>query len=353
MRISITFGGARNSNWEDAADFVVEAERLGVDDVWSAEAWGYDAVTPLAYLAAKTSRIRLGTGSMQAGTRTPSLVAMTSQALDGMSGGRFILGLGTSGPQVIEGWHGVPFDKPLKRTRELIDIVRMVTRGMTVAYEGEFHQLPLPGGEGKALRSGAPPIELPIWLAALGPKNLELCGELCEGWLGGSFIPETAEVFLQHIRKGAEKAGRTLDDIELSAGGGVWFTEDVDGAVQQMKRGMAFSLGAMGSRAHNFYNDAYSRQGWADEAKRIQTLWLDGKRDEARAAVPDEMVLAAQMVGDESMVRERIQAYRDCGINTLRVDPRGATLQARLDTLGRVVDIVRDLDRQEAAAAVG
>ncbi|MEZ4504051.1 MAG: LLM class F420-dependent oxidoreductase [Dehalococcoidia bacterium] len=351
MQIAIGFHREAILDWDELSTYTIEAERMGVDQAWSAEAWAMDAATPLAYLFAKTEKIKLGTGIFQIGTRTPSLVAMTSQALDGMSGGRFILGLGTSGPQVIEGWHGIPFDKPLKRTRELIDIVRMVTRGMTVAYEGEFHQLPLPGGEGKALRTGAPPIELPIWLASLGPRNLELCGELADGWLGGSFIPETAEVFLQHIRKGAQKAGRSIDDIELSAGGGVWFTEDVDSAVQQLKRGMAFSLGAMGSRAHNFYNDAYSRQGWADEAKRIQTLWLDGKHDEARAAVPDEMVLKAQMVGDESMVRERIQAYRDCGIQTLRVDPRGATLKDRLETLGRVVDIVRDLDRQEAAAA--
>lgn len=351
MKIAIGFHREAILDWDELSTYTIEAERLGVDQAWSAEAWAHDAATPLAFLAAKTSKINLGTGIFQIGTRTPSLVGMTSMALQGMSNGRFLLGLGTSGPQVIEGWHGVPFDKPIKRTRELIDIVRMVSRGMTVAYDGEFHQLPIANGEGKALRSGAPPVEIPIHLAALGPRNLELCGELCEGWLGGSFIPETAEVFLQHIRTGAEKAGRTLDDIELAAGGSVRFTDDVPGEVEKMRRGMAFSLGAMGSRAHNFYNDAYSRQGWADEAKRIQSLWLDGKHDEARAAVPEEMILGAHMVGDEDMVRERIKAYRDCGMNTLRVDPRGDTLQDRLDVLGRVVDIVKSLDREEAAAA--
>ncbi len=351
MQVAIGFHRTAITDWDELSTYAIEAERMGVAIAWSAEAWDYDAATPLAYLAAKTSRIRLGSGIFQIGTRTPALVAMTAMALDSMSGGRFILGLGPSGPQVIEGWHGVSFARPIRRTRELIEVVRMVMRGQVVAYEGEIHRLPLPGGEGKALRSGAPPAEdVPIYIASLGPKNLELTGELADGWLGTSFIPEQADVFFDHIRAGAERSGRSLADLDLQAGGGVWFTDDVEGAVQAQKRGLAFSMGAMGSRQHNFYNAAYRRQGFADEAAEIQRLWLDGRRDEARALVPDEMVRLTSMVGTEEMVRDRIRAYRDAGITTLRVDPHGETLAERLETLGRVIDIVAAVSADPAAS---
>ena len=341
MQVSIGFHRDAIDDWEGLTNFTLEAERMGVATAWTAEAWAHDAATPLAYLAAKTDRIRLGAGIFQVGTRTPALLGMTAMALDSMSGGRFVLGLGTSGPQVIEGWHGVPFARAVTRTRELIEVVRMVMRGQTVAYDGDLYQLPLPGGEGKALRSGAPPTaDVPIYIASLGPKNLELTGELADGWLAASFIPEHADVFLDSIRTGAQRAGRSLAEIDLQAGGGVQFTDDVDGAIEGRKRGIAFSLGAMGSRRHNFYNAAYRRQGYADEAAAIQRLWLDGRRDEARALVPDEMVRLTSMIGDEQMVRDRVRAYRDAGITTLRVDPHGATLADRLETLGRTVDIV-------------
>jgi len=341
MQVSIGFHRDAIDDWQGLTDFTLEAERMGVTTAWTAEAWAHDAATPLAYLAAKTDRIRLGAGIFQVGTRTPALLGMTAMALDSMSGGRFVLGLGTSGPQVIEGWHGVPFARAVTRTRETIEVVRMVMRGQTVAYDGDLFQLPLAGGEGKALRSGAPPTEnVPIYIASLGPKNLELTGELADGWLGTSFIPEHAESFFQHIRVGAERAGRTLAEIDLQAGGGVQFTDDVDAAIEQRKRGLAFSLGAMGSRRHNFYNAAYRRQGYADEAAAIQRLWLDGRRDEARALVPDEMVRLTSMLGDEQMVADRIRAYRDAGITSLRVDPHGETLAERLETLGKTVDIV-------------
>jgi F420-dependent oxidoreductase-like protein len=351
VRVSIGFHRSPILDWKELATYTREAERMGVFAAWSAEAWAHDAVTPLAYLAPQTSTIRLGTGIFQVGARTPALVAMTAMALWQATNGRFLLGLGTSGPQVIEGWHGVPFAKPIARTRELIEIVRMATRGETVAYDGEFHQLPIAGGEGRALRSEAPTVEdLPIYLAALGPKNLELCGELCDGWLGASFMPEHAEISFRHIRTGLERAGRSLEGFDLQAGGAVWFTDDVDAAVESMRRGLAFSLGAMGSRQHNFYNAAYVRAGYADEAKYIQTLWLDGKRDEARAAVPPEMILKTHLVGDEAMVRDRVRAYRDAGVTTLRVDPRGDTLDDRLDTLGRIVDIVNEVSGEAADA---
>ncbi len=195
MQLAITFAPAKD-DWQAAVSYAIEAERLGIDMAWSVETWGYDAATPLAYLAAKTSRIRLGTGIMQIGARTPAMTAMTAMSLASLSDGRFMLGLGVSGPQVMEGWHGVRFARPLQRTREVIDVVRMVTRGERLAYHGQIYELPLPGGEGKALVSSArPQPDIPIYLATLGPKSLELTGELASGWLGTSFIPEHASLF--------------------------------------------------------------------------------------------------------------------------------------------------------------
>ena len=350
MRISITFGGARNSDWDGATDFVVEAERLGAHDVWSAEAWGYDAVTPLAYLAAKTSRIRLGTGIIQAGTRTPALVAMTAMSLAAMSNDRFVLGFGTSGPQVIEGWHGFRFRRPLQRMREIVDIVRMATAGQRVAYEGSFYTLPLPGGEGKSLRSGARPCNVPIYLATLSPRSLEMTGELADGWLGTSFMPEHADVFVEYISAGAEKAGRSLEDIDLQAGGAVAFGDDLERLIAPRKPGLAFTLGAMGSREHNFYNRAFQRAGYEDLALKAQGLWLDGKRDEAAALVPDEMVIETNLLGTEAQVRDRVRAYRDAGVTTLRVQPAGRTPGERLETLGRAMDLVKEVSAEPAAA---
>ena len=209
MKLAIELGPP-DDEWETHIAYALEAERLGIDFAWSPELWGYDAVTPLAYLAAKTSRIHLGTGIMQIGARTPAMIAMTALTMAALSQNRFVLGLGVSGPQVMEGWHGVPFARPLQRTREVIDIVRMIARGERLTYTGEIYHLPLPGGEGKALVSIARPRpNLPIYLATLGPKNLELTGELADGWLGTSFIPEHARLFFDHIETGARR-GRFL-----------------------------------------------------------------------------------------------------------------------------------------------
>ena len=342
MRVSIGFGPAREGGWEAAVQYAQEAERLGVDDVWSAEAWGFDAISPLAYLAARTERIRLGTGIMQAGTRTPALVGMTAMTMASLSNGRFVIGLGASGPQVIEGWHGLRFRRPLQRIREIIDIVRLVTAGERVSYEGKVYTLPLPGGEGRALRSSAPPAPgIPIYLATLSPRSLELTGELADGWLGTSFMPEHADVFFDHMRRGAERAGRPFDAIDRQAGGAVAFGDDVERLVAPRRQGLAFTLGAMGSREHNFYNDAFRRAGYEETAREVQALWLDGKRDEAAARVPDELVLKTNLLGTEDMVRERVRAYRDAGVTTLRVDAAGRDLDERLETLGRLMDIVR------------
>jgi F420-dependent oxidoreductase-like protein len=343
MRVSISLRLA-NDDWQQAGSYVVEAERLGVDCLWSAEAWGHDAATPLAFMAARTSRIRLGTGIMQAGTRTPALLAMTAMSLNAMSGGRFMLGLGVSGPQVIEGWHGIPFERPVQRMRETVEIVRRAVRGERLAYKGKIYELPLPGGEGKALRSAArPQPDIPIYLATLSPRSLEMTGEIADGWLGTSFMPEHARVFFDHLEAGAVRAGRSLAQLDLQAGGVVAFSDDVERLIPPRKPGLAFSLGAMGSRQHNFYNDAFKRAGYEEVAVEVQRLWLDNRRDEALARVPDDLVLKTNLLGTEAMVRKRLEAYREAGITTLRVEPAGETLDARLATLGRLLELVRAL----------
>lgn len=326
--------------------YVVEAERLGVDSVWSAEAWGYDAVTPLAYLAAKTSRIRLGTGIIQIGSRTPAMIAMTALTMATLSQDRFLLGLGVSGPQVMEGWHGVRFARPLQRTREVVDIVRMIFRGERLSYNGEIYQLPLPGGEGKAIRPDAQPRpDLPIYLATLGPKNLALTGELADGWLGTSFMPEHARIFFDAIEAGASKAGRSLTALDLQVtAGAVAFTDDLERLFASLKVPLAFSLGAMGSRKHNFYNEVFQRAGYAGLALQVQDLWLQGQRKEAIALIPDDLVLKTNLIGTKEMVRERLRIYQQAGVTTLHISPTGQTLDERLNTLGQLIDLVHEVN---------
>ena len=352
MKVAIGFGGPASggdpSAWERAVEFVCEAERLGVDVAWSAEAWGQDAVTPLAFLAARTTRIGLGTGIMQISARVPSMTAMTALTLAAISGNRFRLGLGASGPQVVEGLHGVPFAKPLERMREVIEIVRLAFRGEPLRYTGKHYVLPRPGGEGKPLRLAQPANpSIPIYLATLGPASLELTGEVADGWLGTSFIPEAAaSEVLPHIARGAEKAGRKLADLDLAVGASVEFGGDVARMVAARKPALAFTLGAMGSRKHNFYNAAYRRAGYEDAGVEVQRLWLEGRRDEAAARVPDEMVLRTSLLGDDAAVRERLRAFRDAGITSLRLDPAGKGVRERLDTLARAMDLVRQVSAE-------
>jgi F420-dependent oxidoreductase-like protein len=342
MRVAISLRLA-TEDWPTGSAYVVEAERLGVESVWTPEAWGHDAVAPLAFLAARTSRIGLGTAIMQAGTRTPALIAMTSLSLASMSNGRFRLGLGVSGPQVIEGWHGIRFDRPVRRLRETVEIVRRATRGDRLTYKGEIYELPLPDGEGKALRVGAQPREnIPIYLATLSPKSLEMTGEIADGWLGTSFMPDHAEVFLDHLAAGARRAGRSLQALDLHVSAGVVsFGDDAEKLIPPRKPGLAFSLGAMGSRRQNFYNDAYRRAGYPGVAAEVQRLWLEGRRDEAAARVPDELVLKTNLLGTDAMVRERLALYRRAGITTIRVEPAGDTLDARIANLGRLLELAK------------
>lgn len=349
MRVSISLPRDGTSDWDTTIAYVQEAERLGVHSVWSAEAWGHDGITPLAFLAGHTSTIKLGSGILQAGTRTPALLGMTALGMQSVSNGRFLLGFGTSGPQVIEGLHGIPFRGAVSRMRETIEIVRKLVSGERVTYQGKHYELPLPGGQGKALRMSAEGIEhQPIYVASLGPNSLRMTGELADGWLGTSFVPETADVFLDAMREGAAAVGRSFDEIDVQVGGSVEFTDDVDEAAARHARGIAFTLGGMGSPTTNFYNDAFVRQGWADEAKAVQRLWVEGKRDEARERVPVDLALKINCLGTEEMIRDRLRVYRDAGVTTFRAGV-GGTIEEQLETLGRLVSLVDEVSAEPAA----
>jgi F420-dependent oxidoreductase-like protein len=347
MKVAIDVGGAASGStrdWPERVQFALEGEGLGVDFCWSAEAWGEDCIAPLAYLAARTSKIRLGTGIMQISARVPSMAAMTALTMAAISGDRFILGLGVSGPQVVEGLHGIAFSRPLGRLTEYLDILDLAFAGEPLAYPGSHYTLPVPGGAGKVLRlAQRAERKIPVYLATLGPKGLELTGARADGWLGTCFIPEASASYIEPLRRGAEQAGRRLGDLDLQAGGLVSFGDNVTELLGDVKRSVAFRLGAMGSREHNFYNRAYQRAGFVAEAQLIQRLWLDGRRPEAVAAVPDEMARLSSFVGTEDMVRDRLSAFRAAGITTVRAEPAGRTTEERVETLRRFVPLVREL----------
>jgi F420-dependent oxidoreductase-like protein len=330
----------------DSVDYTLEAERLGADSVWVAEAWGHDAFTPLAYLAARTDRIRLATGIAQLASRTPAMLAMSAMSMQALSRGRFILGLGASGPQVMEGWHGVRFASPLALTRETVEIVRMVSSGERLVHTGRSYQLPLPGGRGRPIRSMAEPTRIPVYLAAMGPKNLQLTGEVADGWLANTFMPETAGAFLEHLAAGAARAGRTVEDIDVVVPAAVEFTDDEEEAARRHARGYAFTIGAMGSREENFYNDAFTRQGFGDDVRTVQQLWLDGKHDEAAERVPVELGRRTNLLGSPEAVRRRLRLYRAAGVTTIQAKI-GGPLDERLATLATLLDLCTTLDGDE------
>ena len=281
------------------------------------------------------------------------MTAMTALSMARLSNDRFCLGLGVSGPQVVEGLHGESFSNPLGRLREYVAIVRQGIAGERINYSGEHYVLPRPGGEGKSLRLSMPPKpHIPIYLATLGPKMLELTGELADGWLGTSFIPDTSEALLSHIRVGAERAGRSLVDLDLQVIATIEINNDVDVLIAKYRPGAAFTLGAMGSAKTNFYNAAYSRAGWGDVAQKVQALWVSGDKAAAIAAVPDEFVLAANAIGNEAMVRERVNAIAAVGINTLRVSPVGRTTEQQIANLEYLVDVVRQSTIESGQEAV-
>ncbi|MFD7052545.1 LLM class flavin-dependent oxidoreductase [Streptomyces mirabilis] len=349
MRTSTTIE-ASGGSWPETVDFVIEAEKLGLDICWVAEAWGSEAPSPLGYLAARTERMLLGSGIIQLATRTPMAIARAAITLSQISQGRFLLGLGPSGPQVIEGLHGVPFDRPLSRMRETVEIVRQAAAGEKVLYTGREFQIPLPGGDAKPMHlSMRAEHDIPIYLATLSPRMLQLTGEIADGWLGTSFVPEGAkEAYFDHLDAGITASGRSRADLDICQGAEVAFAEDEDALgtmVAGRKKELAFSLGGMGSASTNFYNNAYSRQGWADVAAEVRERWQAGDRDGATELVTDEMVLGTTLIGTEGMVRDRLRVWRDAGVDTVRFYPAGETLDARLTTLGRALDLVRAMER--------
>ena len=327
-------------------DFAREAEALGVDSIWTSEAWGTDAISPLAYLAATTSKIRLGTGIIQVGTRTPGNLIMTALTMQSLSGGRFILGLGSSGRQVMEGWHGVRFSNPITRTREIIEIVKKGVAGEELSYKGKEYVLPLPGGEGKEIRSSSPPFDVPIWVASLGPSNLEMTGAVADGWLGGSFIPESGNIFIDRIKAGAKKVGKDFTRMEMMIPLSLEFTDDVEEAGKRHARGYGFTFGAMGSMKSNFYKDAYARQGYRESVDRVQQLWKEGRREEAREEVPVELALKSNLIGTNNMVKDRIRLYKDLGITSLKVDLPGETMSDKLSALAELMELVKSVDSE-------
>src|SRR3954454_12638397 len=312
----------------EAVDEVVELEKVGVHLALVAEAYSYDAISQLGFLAAKTSRIELGTGVVPIYIRTPSLLAMTAAGLDYVSDGRFRLGIRTSGPQGVEGFHGVPFDAPLGRTREVVEICRQVWRRERVTYDGKYYQVPLPAGQGTGL--GKPlqlinhPVRdrIPITIAALGPKNVELTAEIAEGWQPVFFYPEKADdVWGQALRAGYAKRDPSLGPLDIMASAPLAIGDDVDDRLVWAKPQLALYIGGMGARGRNFYHNLATRYGYGDVADRIQDLYLAGNKAEAIAAVPDELVRHTSLVGPRGFVKERLAAYAEAEVTTLLVHP--------------------------------
>lgn len=346
MKLAIEIGAAQASNLDLITEWVQHAERLGVDMAFAAEAWWSDAVTPLAYLADKTHRIKLATGIIQITARTPAMTAMTALTLHDLTGGRFVLGLGASGPQVVEGLHSTRFNRPLTRLRETVEICRLIFAGEKVRYDGEIFQLPLPDSDGKPLRIAHDPAAVPIYLATLGPNSLRYTGAAADGWLGTSFSPDHPEAHLGFLQTGADQARRPLSDLDLCVSVRVELGDDLEGMIERRKKGVAFNMGGMGSASTNFYNDAFKRAGFEDDARAIQSLWLDGKRDAAAQRVPSAMITQFQALGTPQMVRQRLQTYRDAGVTTLKLglDSAGPLGPKRYELLEQVVDLVNGLD---------
>jgi len=335
MRLGLNLGYWGAGADTDNLRLAQEAERLGYAVVWAAEAYGSDVPTVLAWVAAQTSRIDVGAAIMQIPARTPAMAAMTAATLDTLSGGRFRMGLGVSGPQVSEGWHGAKFDKPIGRTREYIDIIRLAFARERVAYDGEHYTLPLPEGPGKPLKMIIHPVRdyMPIYLAAIGPKNLELAGEKCDGWLAIFFDPEFAQDQIASIQTGKDRAGRSDAAFDIVPTAPVVIGDDVKACADPVRGYAALYIGGMGSREQNFYNRLAVRMGYEKEAKDIQDLYLDRRYDDAAAAVPFEFIDRTALLGSVDRVAEKMQALARAGVTTLNISAYGATQQERMATL--------------------
>ena len=327
----------------DQLAIVQEAEHLGYDSVWTAEAYGSDGATVLAWLAGQTSTIRLAAGVFQMPGRSAAMTAMTAATIDQLSGGRMILGIGSSGPQVSEGWHGVRFAKQLQRTREYVDVLRMALARERVEYHGETIELPLPDGPGKALKLtiGTVQERMPIYIAAIGPRNTQLAAEIADGVVPTLFSPEHVSVMREEIRIGVGRAGngKTMDDVEIAPSVQVYVGEDQAAARDLMRPFLALYIGGMGSREKNFYNALVRRYGFDDAAQEIQDRYLDGDRDGAMAAIPVELIDTVSICGPAGHVRERLAAYRDAGVGTLGVTPIAWTRDERIAQLRLIAEL--------------
>lgn len=331
MQLSMQLSYA--GGFKESAAQAAELEKAGLDIAWVAEAYGFDGVSLMGYLAAKTERVKIAAGILPLYTRTPTLLAMTAAGIDALSDGRFILGLGASGPQVIEGFHGLPYDKPLGRTREIVDICRKVwKREAPLTHDGPIYSLPLPEGQGtglgKALKIIAKPVrsEIPVYVAALGEKNVQLTAEIADGWLPLFYMPEKAkEVFGPALDAGAAKRSADLGPLDVCAGGMLAIGEgpETKAMLDFVRPMFALYIGGMGAKGKNFYNALVSRYGFEAEAAEIQDLYLAGKKDEAAKAVPTELLEATNLVGPEAYVKERIAAFEEAGVSVLNITPVG------------------------------
>ncbi|MBM7457944.1 LLM class F420-dependent oxidoreductase [Rhodococcus coprophilus] len=335
MRIGM--GLNYSGGFAETAAEVADLERAGLDIVFVPEAYSFDAVSQLGYLAAKTTRVELASGILQLFTRTPTLTAMTAAGLDYVSGGRFVLGIGASGPQVMEGFHGVPYNAPLGRTREIVDICRQVWRREKVEHQGKYYQIPLPPekgtGLGKPLKLINEPVRerIPVVIASLGPKNVEMTAEIAEGWQPIFYFPEKAAgVWGDSIAKGKAKRDPALGELQIYAQAPLAIGDDVEYMLDWVRPMVALYVGGMGAKGKNFYNDLAIRYGYEKEAAEIQDLYLAGKKEEAAAAVPVELIRAVSLIGPEGFVRERVAAFAESGVTTLNVTPLAP------DTAGRV-----------------
>jgi F420-dependent oxidoreductase-like protein len=317
---------------------IAEAERLGFDSIWTAEAYGSDGLTPLAWWGSATERVKLGTAITQMSARQPTATAMAAMTMDHLSGGRFVLGLGVSGPQVVEGWYGQPFAKPLARTREYIGILRDVwARKGPVTADGEHYKLPLPGGTGlgKPLKASIKPVreEIPIYLGAEGPKNIALAAELCDGWLAMLFSPGYEDFYKEQLSEGFSREGarRSFDDFEIVATVPMIVSDDVDGSVDNLRPFYALYFGGMGAKGKNFHANVAIRMGYEEMVEEVQDLYLDGKKDEAAAKIPQELIEELSLIGPPDKIRHDLDAWRDSIVTTLLIAGDADTVRTAAD----------------------
>ncbi|HUA04266.1 MAG TPA: LLM class F420-dependent oxidoreductase [Solirubrobacteraceae bacterium] len=325
----------------DQLAVAVEAERLGYDSVWAAEAYGSDAATVLAWIAGATSKIKLGSAIFQMPARSAAMTAMTAATIDIISGGRMVLGIGSSGPQVAEGWHGQRFARQLQRTREYVAVLRTALARERVEYHGETIELPLPDGPGKPLKLMVSPVQerIPIYVAAIGPKNTELAGEIADGWIPVFFSPEHVSDVRELLEAGARRGGRSLDGFEMAPSVSTYVSDDREGARNLMRPVLALYIGGMGSRKQNFYNQLVQRYGFEDSAREVQDLYLDGKKEEAAAALPDGLIDLVTLCGPKGHVRDRLAAFREAGVGTLMINPMAFTAPDRIEQLQAVAEL--------------